>query len=126
VELSLAVSYTPNDFVQELLAGLSLALQRGVGRAVASREPQVWEFVFTPSNAGLAFDIIEYPAWNRQHSEGKKRFSIHGTPSEVVTPFWKALGALEGKIRPDEYRAAMCRDFPAESHRSLSRLLGKG
>jgi hypothetical protein len=37
VELSLVISYTPNDFVQELVAALSLALQGGVGRAVASR-----------------------------------------------------------------------------------------
>jgi hypothetical protein len=126
VELSLAISYTPNDFVQELVAALSLALQGGVGRAVASTEPEVWEFVFTPTNKWIAFDIIEFRRWNRKRTEGRKWLFMHGTPVDVVTPFWKALRALEGKSGPDCYRAAMGRNFPTESLQSLSQLLGKG
>jgi hypothetical protein len=109
-----------------LVKALSLALQGGVGRAVASMEPEVWEFVFTPTNREIVFDIVEYPRWNRKRTEGRKRLSMHGTPAEVVVPFWRALRALEGKMKADGYRAAMGRDFPAESLQSLSRLLGKG
>src|ERR1017187_1441195 len=41
-----AVSYTPNDFILELTAALSLAMQGSDGVAVASCEPVTYEMTF--------------------------------------------------------------------------------
>ena len=123
-EFPVRVSCTPNDFVADLLAALSLAMRNGVGRATANAEPTSYEFVVrpVPQSDGLELRVTEHSG--RGSLAGRVAFSAEGTREQVVRPFAEALRAVEGRVGPDGYRAAMRQEFPSAKLRSLLDLLG--
>jgi hypothetical protein len=124
-EFNEAVSYTPNDFLLELTSALSLILQGADGIAVASCEPAVYEFAFSPvTDPGLLhLQVTKYSNWKRRQRTGTAVLSTHGPTLDIVTPFWQALCELEAQVDPTAYREAMRRDFPSASLQRLSGLL---
>lgn len=124
-EFKEAISYTPNDFLLELVSALSLALQGVEGVAVASCEPTTYEFTLSPSRQQglLQFQITKYPNWSRAQRSGSVVLSSHAPALGIVTPFWRALRNLEGEVEAAEYREAMRRDFPSSNLEHLSDLI---
>jgi hypothetical protein len=127
VEFNEAISYTPNDFLLELVSALSLALQGADGIAVASCEPAVYEFAFSPvTDPGLLrLQVTKYSTWAqaRRQRSGTVVLSTHGPTLDIVTPFWQALCELEGQVDPTAYKEAMRINFPSASLQRLSGLL---
>lgn len=123
-EVRVLVSYTPNDFLAELIGALSLAVQGVSGVAVAMTEPDVFELVLEPQQDGaVSLTVVEYPGGRK--GRGRNVLVVQGTPTEVVLPFWRALKSLQGRISPEEYARAMRREFPTLALQRLSRLLSK-
>jgi len=121
------VSCTPNDFVDELIAGLNLSMHGQPATARASCEPTTFEFAFSPGQCtdGLSFQIVRHANWGRSRGKGQAVLFFQGTRRAVVLSFWRALKALEGRVNAGKYREAMRREFPAQKLRTLSKLPGK-
>ena len=121
------VSYTPNDFVLELATALSLAIQGVNGEAVACCEPTTYVLTFSPApnTNELRFQIIKYPDWQRRPRSGCTILSLQASIIDVVSPFWRALRALEGAVPAAEYREGMRRAFPSSCVEKLSQLLSE-
>jgi hypothetical protein len=125
--LLIQASYTPNDFLQELLTALSLSLIGSEGVAVASAEPNVFKFVFSPADRPdlLSLQVIEYPHRKGPRGQGRTSLSIEGTKDSVVVPFWRALRSLQGRVSAEDFRSAMRREFPYATLERVSKQLGK-
>jgi hypothetical protein len=124
-QFNAAVSFTPNDFVLELTTALSLSLQGMDGTAIASCEPNTYEFTFVPSRLADAvrLKIMEYRDWKRRPSEGIAVLSVQASRREVILPFWRALRALEGRITRECYLEAFRRDFPGDCLQRVSQMI---
>jgi hypothetical protein len=120
-----AISFTPNDFVLELAAALSLAMQGVDGMAVASCEPNTYELTFSEVSATnmTHLQVVKFPDWNRNRKSACMVLSFQATRFGIVLPFWRALRSLEGRISATEYREAMQRDFPSPCLQRLSQLV---
>jgi hypothetical protein len=124
-EVRVLASYTPNDFLSELVGALSLALQGASGSAVANGEPDIFEFAFEPKqDRAVSLKVMEYPGGRRTRQE-RIALTMQGSATEIVLPFWRALRSLQGRISPEDYAKAMQRTFPTSSLQRLSALLGK-
>ena len=127
VQFTFQVSYTPNDFLDELLTALALAAQGVAGVALAHTEPVVIELAFSPDpqNDLLTLKVTEYPDWRRRTGEGRPLFAGQGTAESIVVAFWRAVRRLQSEVTADEYREGMQREFPTEKIQRLSELLDK-
>jgi hypothetical protein len=114
----------PNDFVAELVAALSLALQGVAGVAVANSEPAEIEFSFEPAQNG-AITLQVSDRHGCQQGKGHHLVRVSGSAVEVAMPFWRALKSLAGRVGPEAYAKEMQREFPSASLQRLSHLLGK-
>ncbi|QVL32735.1 hypothetical protein KIH39_02100 [Telmatocola sphagniphila] len=114
--LSIDISYTPNDFLDELLTALLLVTQRVESVAIAYTEPTVFRFKFTRNEETdlISLDIYSDASRLRRPGEVLAVFSTKGNVKSIVTPFWKAMRKLESLTSPEEYRARMRLDFPTE------------
>ena len=101
----MTVSYTPNDFLRELL----LALLGGSSDAVANCEPERYVCSFLHQADCVTFRITE-------QRTGNVVFTFSGTREEVVVPFWRALRRLETEFVPDQWR----RPFPSRELAALT------
>ncbi len=121
------VSYTPNDFLDELVTALFLAAKGIAGVALAHAEPTVIELAFSPDlqSDQLSLTVIEYSDWGRRIGHNRPLFAVQGSTESIVVAFWRSLRRLQSEVTPDEYRERMRRDFPTARVLNLSRLLGK-
>lgn len=120
---SFCVSYTPNDFLSELLSALVLAASGVEGKAIANLEPTIVEFRFTPT------DLNEVTLRAVENADRKTAsqlvFTHYGTMAAIVLPLWRAVKKLQSEISLDEYQLVMRREFPVEKLNKLSELLKK-
>jgi hypothetical protein len=109
-EVELTISYTPNDFLRELLLAL---LGDGLD-AVANSEPELYVCSFRLEADRVTFRIAE-------QRTGNVVFTFSGTREEVVVPFWRALRRLETEFVPDHWR----RPFPSGELAALTSAVNK-
>jgi hypothetical protein len=121
------VSYTPNDFLDEIVTALSLAAKGIAGIALAHTEPTVIELAFSPDRQSdlHSLKVTEYPDWGRRIGHNRPLLAVQGSTESVVVPFWRSLRRLQSEVTPDEYRERMRREFPTEHVHNLSKILGK-
>jgi hypothetical protein len=121
------VSYTPNDFLDELVMAASLLALGCDAMVVAFCEPETYEFRFrheADTSMGR-FEIVAFPNQQRPTGAGVAVLSFRASMEHVVVPFWRALRSLEGRVTATDYRDAMRRTFPSSHLRRLSQLLSK-
>lgn len=126
-ECSIPVSYTPNDFLDELLTALILAASGTEGVAVAHSEPNTFVIRFTPDRerSQIALKVIEFPGGRTQRPDGEHRMGCVGDTEKIVVPLWRAVRRLESEVPAEDYRREMRWAFPADKLARLSELLGK-
>ena len=104
------VSYTPNDFLTELVWALrSCAAGDGTYEAFAHTEPEVYEFGFARSAEQVSFAVTEKRAAN-------VLFAFAGAPRQIVLPFWRALRRLEAEFAAVQWRGP----FPTDDLAKLT------
>ncbi len=114
LEFSENFSYTPNDFVSELVTALR-SMMAGASQATAnaSCEPGGYEIRFTATD-DLTLDIQFFPDfWMRPRKHGESVFSVTLPPACIVRPFWRALTDLASRDRLSDYESQMRRRFPS-------------
>lgn len=126
-ECSIQVSYTPNDFLDELLTALILAAGGIEGGAVVHSEPNTFVVRFTPDRdrGQIALKVIEFPGGKTQGPDGEHRMGCVGDTEGIVAPLWRAVRRLESEVRAEDYRREMRWEFPAHKLARLTDLLGK-
>jgi hypothetical protein len=126
-EFKEAVSYTPNDFTAELVMAAALLMQGQDGLAVASCEPNTYDFRFCKeSDVGMGrFYIVGFPD-HRRKDTGGVILSFRASTTNIALPFWRALRNLESRVSATDYQDAMRREFPSSQLQRLSALLHKG
>lgn len=84
------VSYTPNDFLLELVTALLSCAdyENTTFVAHANAEPDVYLFAFLRRDEHVSFAVLEKASPDRV-------FSVNGTFETVVVPFWRALRRLQ-------------------------------
>lgn len=103
------VSYTPNDFLEELVnAALGVAEYEGSFTARIHEEPEE-QIVRLARHEDTVTVTVERP----NHAEAL--LSFQGPAASVVVPIWRALRRLESDEHIGEWR----RDFPVAQMRSL-------
>ena len=126
-EFKQAVSYTPNDFMDELVMAACLLMEGQEGLAVASCEPSGYEFRFCkePDTGMSRLSVVGFPDVQRRKGEGTTILTYRASAAQVVLPFWRALRNLEARVTAIDYREAMRREFPSAGLERLSQLLSK-
>ncbi len=124
---SILVSYTPSDFLGELLTALILAASGVEGVAIAHSEPNAFAIRFTPDRerGQIALKVIEFPGGRTQGPDGEPRMGCIGDSETIVVPLWRAVGRLGLEVRAEDYRREMRWEFPAHKLARLTDLLGK-
>jgi len=91
-----AVSYTPNDFLRELITALLSCAdyEDATFTAHANTEPEVFLFTFRRRETVIEFTIRENEAV----------FAVTGTFDAIVMPFWRALRRLQTSFAEDQWR----------------------
>lgn len=84
------VSYTPNDFLLELVTALlsCAEYENTTFVAHANAEPDVYLFTFLRRDEHVSIAVFEKASLSRV-------FSVNGTFKTVVVPFWRALRRLQ-------------------------------
>lgn len=126
-ERSILVSYTPNDFLGELLTALILAASGVEGVAIAHSEPNAFAIRFTPDRerGQMALKVTEFPGGRTQGRDGAHRMGCVGDTEGIVAPLWRAVRRLESEVRAEDYHREMRWEFPAHKLARLTDLLGK-
>jgi hypothetical protein len=108
--LELTVSYTPNDFLVELVWALrSCAGGDGTYEALAHAEPELYVLAFARSAEQVSVSVTEEGA-------AKVLFTFAGTPQRIVLPFWRALRRLEADFAAAQWRGR----FPSDDLAKLT------
>ncbi|HEY1065930.1 MAG TPA: hypothetical protein VGE52_07465 [Pirellulales bacterium] len=120
-ECGFPCSYTPNDFLSELLGALSLALQGAEGRALAFSEPTTHELLISPPDADGSAElrVIEHRGIPPHGREGRIAATFHLDARALVLAFCRALRRLETEVSPPQYLAAMRTPFPTDKLAAL-------
>ena len=109
-EFKATVSFTPNDFVEELIAAAaSVESIQGAFRAVGFEEPCRLVVELTRNGADVLLSV-------RRPSEQEAAFTFSGSCASVVLPIWRALRCLQS----DPQLSAWGRPFPTERMAALS------
>jgi hypothetical protein len=88
-EISLEVSYTPNDFLEELIGAVaSVVSTQGSFRALAYEEPDRALVVLTRHKDVIVLSV-------RRDLESEPIFTFSGTVASVVLPIWRGLRRLQ-------------------------------
>lgn len=110
--LELPVSYTPFDFLSELVRAL-LNLSDGFdANANCSYNPDRYEFHFRSSNHDTQFDVVSYPDARRAESSGEVIFFFEGIATDICLAFWRALRELQGRVSAAEYEEGFSPRLP--------------
>lgn len=114
-----SVSYTPNDFIAELVSALCL-LSKGSpeAAALAFSEPTTYHFRFwRQANANLVqFEIQD------AKTPAKPLLTMCMASEELCQSFWRAFRRLASVTTPDQYQTAMRRPFPSSGVETLGLL----
>jgi hypothetical protein len=111
-QFDFSVSYTPNDFLSELVGALSGTLTcDGTYVATINEEPVVSNWTFRRASDTVGFSIVTYPGWNAR-SRSRKLLEQSGKPSAIVLPFWRALRELELRQEAQHFEAQWLWPFP--------------
>ena len=125
-ELDASFSYTPNDFVFELIAAFRSVVS-GARNAVAtaSYNPDGYEFRFTRPDENCVNLEIQYfsELWTSARSNGDVVFSVSLPSCQMLRPFWLALTRLAGSYSSDEYEERMGHAFPARELELLGEMV---
>jgi len=107
-------SWTPNDFISELVGSLRLILSGSKEVvATASYNPGGYEFRFLADN-DLTLDIQEFDRiWTNRREAGDSVFRVSLPFEQIIRPFWLAMTRLEVKFSAEEYESRMGRRFPS-------------
>jgi hypothetical protein len=126
-ELSFSVSYTPNDFLSELVGALSGALTYdGTYVATINEEPVLSSWTFRRASHTVAFAIAT-DVGRGMPLRSRKLLEHLGQPLPIVLPFWRALRELESRQPAQHFEARWRRPFPSVELEKLTmqvRLLG--
>ena len=117
-----SVSYTPNDFMADLVSALCL-LSKGNpdATAMAYCEPQVFSFRFSKakSEQQAVFEIV---ACSNKGGDRTACFSIRAEVTALCKSFWRAYRRLASTTTPEQYEIGMRRPFPATGVDKLGEL----
>jgi len=120
-EFDLSVSYTPNDFILDLVNALSGALTwEGTYVAMANQEPVQSDWVFNRAPNGLVFSTIQYSDHRRGRGNGRKLAECSGDLLEIALPFWRALRELDTRWRGEHFEMHWRRPFPSSDLEKLT------
>ena len=111
-EVAVNVSYTPNDFIEELvIAAVSVAEWEGSFSADLHEEPERKIITLTRVDETVTLRV-ERPG------DSRPILSFVGSPASVVLPIWRALRRLEADGRLSEWQ----RTFPSSAMQQLTEL----
>lgn len=103
-EISLDVSYVPNDFLEELIAAVASVISiDGSFSAMAYEEPEQAFVVLTRRDRAVVLSV-------QRHLDSEPIFTFSGTVASVVLPIWRGLRRLQADPDIGEWR----RRFPTE------------
>jgi hypothetical protein len=118
--LKLPFSYTPFDFLSELVRAL-LNLSDGFdAEANCSYNPDRYKFHFRAKDHNSQFEVVSYPDHRRAESSGEVIFSFEGIATDICSAFWRALRELQGRVSVAKYKDGFHRDFPEKEMRLLT------
>jgi hypothetical protein len=118
-EISFIASNIPYNSLSELVYALIaiLTYKQLTVNVRWSTEPIEYEFCFSVKNKDASLVINEYPDSRRKQGTEKIKFSISGSPIDIVLPFWRTLRDFQS--HPNEL-SSWIRFFPAEQMKRLS------
>ena len=92
------ISYTPNDFLLELVEALNHILNSaGEWHACLPQEPVEVEWRFYRIQDAVVFSLVEFPDSKRKKGTGKRIYETSGSPIEIALPLWRGLRELAGR-----------------------------
>jgi hypothetical protein len=111
-EFGFSVSYTPNDFLSDLIGALSGTLTcDGTYVATINDGPVLSDWTFHRASDTVAFSIVTDTGRNAR-SRSRTLVEQSGKPSAIVLPFWRALRELESRREAQHFEAPWRRPFP--------------
>lgn len=115
ISVGLEISYTPNDFLEELVSALlAVAETEGTFTANAHEEPSWKTITFQRTGDSVTLSVAS-------RNNPQQELVFVGTPATVVLPLWRALRRLENDQPLSEWQ----REFPKASMKRLTEVAQK-
>ncbi len=121
--LELPFSYTPFDFLSELVNALLNFFDGLKAKANCSYNPERYEFIFEPGTDRAQIQVVMYPDHRTIEGSGEVIFDYEGGRSEICLAFWRAIRELQGRVSPAEYKQGLGRDFPGQEVELLTEMI---
>ncbi|CAN5117680.1 hypothetical protein BH20ACI1_BH20ACI1_30740 [soil metagenome] len=123
-EFHTTTAYTPHEnALSEILNGLSSLLDaqndRDEFKIAWSRNPEAYDLFFRRSGATVFFQVVEYPTFNHQKSEGEIVFSYHGNAKDFCRSFYQTFEQLYNDRETDEFELNWRQPFPFEEYKNF-------
>jgi hypothetical protein len=112
-QFDFSVSYTPYDFLSDLIGALSGTLTcDGTYVATISEGPVLSDWTFQRASDIVELSIVSDTGRNAR-SRSRKLLEQSGGMSAIVLPFWRALREVESRQQAQHFEAQWRRAFPS-------------
>ena len=118
--LELPFSYTPFDFLSELVRALLNFLDGFAAKANCSYNPERYEFTFEPTADEGQFQVVSYPDHRKGEGLGEVIFNYRGDRADICLAFWRGIRELQGRVSAAEYERGFGRVFPEQEMELLT------
>jgi hypothetical protein len=118
--LELPFSYTPFDFLSELVRALLNFSDGFDGKANCSYNPARYEFIFESKADKALIRVVSCRDYRRMDDSGEVIFDYKGERSDICLAFWRGIRELQGRVSPEEYKQRFGREFPEQEMKLLT------